>query len=136
MALEELAVRKACENITAQQLADLSRAARRFTECVKHDDLLASAQADVDFHEVISSATGNRRLIQILGNLREQIYRYRLENLKDRRAYPALIRQHAEILSALEARDEERAANAIREHIEDQRRSILKTMKNSGEKQR
>ena len=128
MALEELAVRKACVNITDTQLTELARASRRFAECVKHDDLTASAQADVDFHEIISSATGNRRLIHILDNLREQIYRYRLENLKDKGAYPALIRQHAEILSALEARDEERAAKAIRSHIEEQRRSILETM--------
>ena len=80
-ALEDLAVRRASENMSEEQLNELKKASARFEECVRKDDLRASAQADEEFHEIISEATGNRRLLQILNNLRGQIYRYRLENL-------------------------------------------------------
>ena len=34
------------------------------------------------FHDVIYLATDNQKLIQLLNNLREQMYRYRVEYLK------------------------------------------------------
>ena len=127
-ALEDLAVRRASENMSEEQLNELKKASARFEECVRKDDLRASAQADEEFHESISEATGNRRLLQILNNLRGQIYRYRLENLKDRSSYPDLIMQHARIIEALEEHDPEKASQALRMHIEKQRESIIETL--------
>ena len=89
---------------------------------------MASAQADVDFHEIICEATGNRRLIQILNNIREQIYRYRLENLKDKNSHHNLVEEHQIICQALKERSEEKAKLAIRHHIEQQRQSIIETL--------
>ncbi len=124
-ALEELAMRKACENMTAEDHKKLREAADNFRRCVQGNDLSASAQADVNFHEVISNATGNQRLIALLSNLREQMYRYRLENLKDKETYPELMRQHEQICKALEAHDADRAISVLEEHIEGQRNSIM-----------
>ena len=92
--------------------------------------LMESAQADVDFHEIISDATGNRRLIQILNNIRSQVYRYRLENLKNKTSHPDLIREHTLLIDALARRDEESAVQVIRTHIENQRTSIIQNLQN------
>lgn len=127
-ALEDLAVRKACQNMTKEQLEELKAAAERFENCLKGEDLLACAQADVEFHEMICRATKNRRLIQILNNIREQIYRYRLENLKDKGSHENLVEEHAAICRALEQRSEERAGEAIRVHIEHQKGSFLASL--------
>lgn len=127
-ALEELAVKKACQNMTKEQLSQLRQAAKKFAECLKREDLMASAQADVDFHEIICEATGNRRLIQILNNIREQIYRYRLENLKDKSSHANLVEEHRIICQALEERSQEKARAAIRVHIEQQRQSIIESL--------
>ena len=129
-ALEELALRKACRNMTDAQLSLLWKAAEEFEECIRREDLIASAQADVRFHQIISEATGNRRLLQMLNNMRGQMYRYRLENLKDKNSYPKLLRQHRLICEALEERSEEKAIDAIRMHIEDQKETILGNLKN------
>ena len=133
-ALEELAVRKACRNMTAQQLAALREAASRFEQEIAAGDLMESAQADVDFHEMISDATGNRRLIQILNNIRSQVYRYRLENLKNKASHPDLIREHTRLIEALERHDEEEAARFIRVHIENQRMAIMENLQLPDEK--
>ena len=126
-ALEELAVKKACQNMNEEQLEKLKQAAKRFSDCLE-EDLLASAQADVDFHEIICEATKNKRLVQILNNIREQIYRYRLENLKDRSTHANLVEEHAAICCALEERSEEKASEAVRIHIEHQKRSIIESL--------
>ena len=39
-------------------------------------------KADVAFHDIIYKATDNKRLNQIINNVREQMYRYRVEYLK------------------------------------------------------
>ncbi len=124
-ALEELAVKDACEHITDEQLQDLKKAANEFKRSLEGTDLVACAEADIHFHEIIYAATNNKRLVQMLNNLREQMYRYRMENLKDKRTYRTLVEEHDAIRRALKKHDEEKAGAAINVHIENQRRSIL-----------
>ncbi len=127
-ALEELAVRKACRNMTQEQMETLKEAEEKFALCLKESDLIACAQADEEFHALISNATGNFRLVQILNNLREQIYRYRLENLKNKKSHSRLAKEHAAIRKALCERNEEKAQEAVRLHIEHQKESIIESL--------
>lgn len=127
-ALEDLAVRKACQNMSQEQLEELKMAAKKFEDSLKEEDLIACAQADVAFHELISQSTNNQRLIQILNNIREQIYRYRLENLKDKSSHANLVEEHAEICQALEERSEKKVREALRVHIEHQKESIIESL--------
>lgn len=127
-ALEELAVKDACENITEEQLEKLEQANEAFRKALEGDDLIACGKADMEFHEIIYDATNNRRLIQILNNLREQMYRYRMEYLKDRDMYPVLLEEHKAIREALDCHDREKAGAAIRVHIENQKESIINSL--------
>ncbi|HIS33102.1 MAG TPA: GntR family transcriptional regulator [Candidatus Limivivens intestinipullorum] len=135
-ALEELAVKDACLHITDEEIKKLRKASEEFQKTLKTNDLVASAQADMEFHEVIYNAADNRRLVQILNNLREQMYRYRMEYLKDERTHQVLSREHEAIRKALEAHDVEKAAAAMNIHIENQKNSILESLEeNPGRKQ-
>lgn len=125
MALEELAVKLACRMLTPEQLDEIGALAEAFEQTLYGEDVGACAQADMRFHEAIYEATGNGRLVQILNNLREQMYRYRMEYLKDRDAHRQLVQEHAEILEALADRDVERALEASGRHIERQREHII-----------
>jgi len=129
-ALEELAVKIACEKITEEELERLGQVAKKFRKVMHGDDLMRITEADVEFHEIIYEATGNARLIQILSNLREQMYRYRVEYLKDYNSHGILAEEHDEIVNALCARDKERACRAIVAHIENQQSSIIKSIRN------
>ncbi len=94
-ALEELAVKDACDHITDAQLSELKKASNEFKKALlEGKDLVTCADADMHFHDVILSATNNRRLIQMLNNLSEQMYRYRMEYLKDERTHKTLIEEH------------------------------------------
>ena len=127
--LEELAVKDACDHITDAQLSELKKASNEFKKALlEGKDLVTCADADMHFHDVILSATNNRRLIQMLNNLSEQMYRYRMEYLKDERTHKTLIEEHDAIRRALKKHDKVKAGAAIRVHIDNQKRSILESL--------
>ena len=92
------------------------------------NDAPALAQADVAFHDVIYQATNNERLIQLLNNLREQMYRYRIEYLKDVKSRRSLVEEHDALYERMKNRDLAGAQKMIREHIERQQESIMQTV--------
>lgn len=128
LGLEELAVRFACERITDEELGELERALQRFEKVMNQADLSALAEADVRFHEIIYQATHNQRLVQIINNIREQMYRYRIEYLKDVESRKQLVEEHYAIWEALKNRDRECAVRHICGHIVNQQEAIRKSL--------
>ena len=122
--LEDLAIRKACLLIKEEDLASLEKAELRFRDAVKNGELTAIAEADIAFHDVIYTAAGNRRLLAILSNLREQMYRFRLEYLKQVDIAAALVGEHAAIAAAVRERNAEKASKLLCAHIDNQRMAI------------
>ena len=127
-ALEELAVKNACDCATEEQLKALKQAANDFKRCAEGDDLLGCVGADMQFHEIIYSATNNKRLQQMLLNLREQMYRYRMEYMKDKRMYKLLIDEHDAIRKAVKKKDKEKAGQVMRTHIINQQEAIERNL--------
>ena len=87
------------------------------------------AETDEAFHDVIYLGTGNDKLVQILNNLREQMYRYRLEYIKDEDKRQILVVEHEHILAAIKTRNIAEAKNAAREHIDNQEITVSKNIK-------
>ena len=131
--LEDLAVRLACERIRPEQVDQMKEALKNFEAALKGTDVTVIARADVDFHDVIFYSTGNARLVQILNNLREQMYRYRLEYLKDFSSHERLLQEHKELLAAIEGHDQENAARIIRTHIYNQEISVIRHIRQNQE---
>ena len=132
-ALEELAVEIACEKMTAQQIEELKAAAKEFEVTLKSKDVTKYAEADVKFHDVIYMATDNQRLIQLLNNLREQMYRFRVEYLKKDESHVKLLEEHDQIIENIEKRNKEEAAKIVCRHIENQVESVLHTIRSKKE---
>lgn len=127
--LESLAIDLACKNITNDIIVELEANLVRFNAAIKKNDITEIATTDVEFHETIYKSTGNKRLIQILNNLREQMYRYRLEYIKDKQTRDNLVIEHKCIIDALKERDKEKGRKAILNHIEKQQTTILENIK-------
>ena len=120
-ALGELAVQLCCDKITGKEIEELHRAADDFRRILKtSDDVTEIAEADVRFHDIIYLATGNQKLIQILNNLREQMYRYRVECIKRKESHPILIAEHEEIIRRIENKEKKEAADIVCRHIDNQ----------------
>ena len=124
-ALEELSVQLACEKITEEEIEELKRVAERFKDTLNDQDVTKIAEADVAFHDVIYTATDNQKLILLLNNLREQMYRYRVEYLKKEEAYPQLIAEHEELIDNISKRNKEEATRIMCEHIDNQVATVI-----------
>lgn len=131
-ALDELAVRIACEKITDEQMKRLTDAKDLFEMSTRSGDVKMIAEADVSFHDVIYEATGNPKLETLLNNLREQVYRYRVEYIKDPQNYPVLIREHEAILLALKERNVKKAERAMHEHVANQAVAVKNVIQQQG----
>ena len=129
-ALEELAVQLACDRMDEEGLVRLKAAAEKFREVLDSDDITQIAQADVLFHDVIYTATDNKRLIQLLNNLREQMYRYRVEYLKNNEVYEQLLEEHEFLIQAVIKHDKAQAKDIICRHIDNQEKAIAEFIRN------
>ena len=127
--LEMFAVEVACDRITEEQLVQLKEAAKAFEASKGSMDLIRIAETDMNFHEIIYEATQNERLVQMLNNLRENMYRYRIEYLKDPNYYDSLVKEHQQILDAIEAKNKELAGICMRDHIDNQQLAVISKLK-------
>ena len=132
-ALEDLAVRLACEKITKEELKELKKAGDDFKKVLKSQDITEVAEADVRFHDVIYMATDNPKLIQLLNNFREQMYRFRVEYLKKAEVRPQLLAEHDEIIRYITEGNKEEASRVVTRHIENQAltvQDVIRTKQN------
>ena len=119
--------------MTDEEFKELQRAQEAFKSAVEHGSAMEIAETDEAYHDIIYNSTGNMRLVQILNNLREQMYRYRLEYIKDEDKRQILLVEHNKIYKALCSRHVEEAKQAMREHIDNQEITVLKNIKEQGE---
>ena len=115
----------ACEKITAEEIEEMKKAAEEFRMILKNKDITEIAEADVRFHDIIYMATDNQKLILLLNNLREQMYRYRVEYLKREEAHPQLIAEHAAIIEYISKGEKKAATDVMCKHIDNQVTTVI-----------
>lgn len=126
--LEGLTIELACKRMTEDELNKLKESGEEFAKAIKEEDLTEIAKRDVAFHDIIYNSSRNQRLIQILNNLREQMYRYRLEYIKDANKRGTLVEEHKSIIESIEAKDATMAKKAIKKHIANQEKTIIENL--------
>ena len=108
------------------QLAELKKACENFELETRRGNANQVAQADVELHDIILKASGNERLMQMISKLSQQMYRYRLEYVKDEANYKRLIAEHRVIYEAIRNRDRQTGAEAIKNHIDNQEKAVIR----------
>ena len=128
-ALDVLCAELACERISDKEKIDLRQACGAFERATKSGSATEIAAKDVALHDIIVKSTGNDRLIALVNNLSEQMYRYRFEYIKDESRHDQLVREHKAIYDAIMAGDKEAASKAAAIHIDNQEKSILRMIR-------
>lgn len=123
-ALEELAVKLASGKISEEQIKRLDQVKAEFEGLTKEGNVKKLAECDVAFHDVIYEAADNPKLLVLINNLREQLYRYRVEYLKNPDAYAGLIREHDQIVEGLRHHDAKEATAVMHQHLENQATAV------------
>jgi len=128
-AMDALCAELACERITEEELARLKDACANFEKVTKTKDVKEIAKADVQLHDIILQATGNARLVQLVNNLSEQMYRYRFEYIKDFSQHERIVEEHRIIYESLVSRDKSKASEAAKVHIDNQKKAIIRQIR-------
>ena len=115
--LEVPATRRACGLLGAGELRALGRELEAMRALAPRGDEGAFMARDERFHEIVLAASGNRRLVEIVRQLRGLV-RFRGASTVGRsHDLAAIVAEHESIDAALRARDAEAAGSAMREHL-------------------
>ncbi len=124
-ALDKLATELASKRIRQDNIRQLESIHKQYIASLRKENLQGAIKKDVEFHEVIYQASGNKKLVSVAGNLREQIYRFRVIYMKDFSNAEDVLREHQQILQAMSEGAAEKAGQLAEEHIIHQQHSII-----------
>jgi DNA-binding GntR family transcriptional regulator len=116
--LEVLVARLAARNFKAEHRTRLQDILKRMSDALAADDQKRIAAESVRFHRALAEIAGNRRLARLVNAVGEEIQRFRSLNIQQSARTVSAVREHRKILTTLAARDEDRAAQLMAEHIE------------------
>ena len=102
---------------TAEQLEPLRPVAAEIVAAARTGDLIAYVEADRRFHLALLSFTGNRHLVDTVGDLRKRSRLYGLNQLAEVGRLVASAEEHEQLLNLMIARDLPRVEQAITLHL-------------------
>ncbi len=129
-ALDELAAEKACKNMNDEIIEKLSAAIDEFKRAARSDDIKVIVEADEAFHHIIYEAADNPRLLSIVDNLKEQMYRFRFEYIRGEESYDTLISEHLSIIEGLKKKDVDFVKKMMHTHLQNQIEAVRQIIKN------
>ena len=127
--LEGLVVRLAIENMDEKTLEKLRKSLEKVSDLPeKNRDLINYTRSEVDFHSILLSASNNQMLKNMMEivNAHLQIIRLRTVVIPERAQ--RTVKEHQQILKAIEKRDAVSAEQLMREHIRSVREVALKNI--------
>ena len=123
--LESLAVKKSIGKISIEQLEKVGESFKKFIDKpVNAESCIQYLALDKKFHDLLSQNCGNKKLIELLANLQEQIHWLRNISLK-RITFAGSVKEHLAIIEALKKNDEKLIIKALLQHLERAKESSL-----------
>ena len=130
MRLDGLASRLCAELIDKEKISELREVVELSEFYISKNNPEKIKQLDTEFHHIIYEATGNRMLAKILGDLHKKIKVYRKASLSVSARPEKSVKEHREILEAIERGDGDEAERLTSLHIENAMRNILLSFEN------
>ncbi len=115
-ALESMAARLITENAKDEDIASLRKMFSTFEGGQVRAHLDEYSDVNIEFHQTIISMSGNQVLIQLAENLFTHMRMIRRKTIVEKNRADKSIRDHMNIIEALEARDTARAEVLVRDH--------------------
>ena len=123
--LESLAVKKSIGKISINKLEEVGDGFKKFiNKPTNTENCIQYLALDKKFHDLLSQNCGNKKLIELLVNLQEQIHWLRNISLK-RITFASSIKEHLAIIEALKKNDEELIIKVLLQHLERAKKSSL-----------
>jgi DNA-binding GntR family transcriptional regulator len=104
-------------NVTDAKVANLRAMAERFEQLVQNGTLLQQYEVNLQFHEALYDMCGNRELVALIQDMRGRTIAAPATQWMTRARIEKSVREHFDIVAALQARDTKRLQKIIREHV-------------------
>lgn len=117
-ALERLAVERAVERITPEELTALEEEWELMEFYAKKKDSQKVLELNSSFHNIIYASTRSRFLAQVLRSYKTYIDKTRKSVFYDDTYLEAILVEHRGILDAIKEKNMEKAVNAVSSHLE------------------
>jgi len=115
-ALESMAARLITTNATIEEIATLRKMFATFENGQARAHLDEYSEVNIEFHQTIIRMSRNHVLIDLAENLFTHMRMIRRKTIGEQDRVDRSIRDHMNIIEALEARDTERAEDLVRNH--------------------
>src|SRR3954470_1781064 len=115
-ALEGMAARLITQNASTEEIASLRRLFATFENGEARAHLDEYSEANIEFHQTIIRMSKNRVLTELAENLFTHMRMIRRKTIGEQDRVERSIRDHINIIEALEARDTDRAEDLVRNH--------------------
>lgn len=123
--LESLAVKKSIGKISIEELEKVGESFKKFiNKTVDKENCIQYLALDKKFHDLLSQNCRNKKLIELLANLQEQIHWLRNISLR-RISFAESAKEHLTTIEALRKNDEKLIIKSLLLHLERAKRSSL-----------
>ena len=128
-ALESLATSLAAMRIEPEELDRLRALLTEIEGHIERRDIDKIVATDIEFHGLLYRVSRNERLVTIIGNLKEQLARFRTLSMSYPGRLHETLEEHRAMVEAIAAGDEEAARDAAERHMEQAEETLLKAMR-------
>lgn len=125
--LEAMSCRMACERATDQEIAEIRALTYEMMASHARHDLPTYFRTNREIHERISLAAHNGLLKQLYDAQNARIQNLRFVSNENRQKWDLAMREHIEMAEALDARDADRLAAIMRQHLQRKCEAALKS---------
>lgn len=126
--LESYAARLAAENYNEEELLPLEEKIREFQKCLDKGQLDELPRINTEFHSLFYALSRSPKLIKMINDLRDQIFRFRKILLKKDKWAEVSNDDHRKILEAIRERDVNRVERVVKQHIARGQRIVLNAL--------
>jgi len=126
--LESYAARLATIKHRVEELNPLEKKISEYQFCMDNRQLQALPEINTAFHDLLYALSRSPRLIRMINDLKDQIYRFRRILLNVEEMARVSNEDHCRMLKAMKKRDAERVEKLVREHIMRGQRIVLKEL--------
>lgn len=132
--LESYAARLAATKHKKEELEPLEEKIEEFQYHLNRGEIEALPQINTEFHALLYAMSRSPRLIKMINDLKDQIYRFRRIILKIEMMAKTSNDDHRQMLSAMKKRDADRVEMLVKQHILRGQKIVLKELENRVQK--
>jgi DNA-binding GntR family transcriptional regulator len=129
MEIEQIAIQKAMDNITVDELKELDDNLEQTKIFIKSGEHFKITELDIAFHTIIYKAARSKSLFQICKNLSDLTIKYRHGLNLVPNLWNELLQQHIKIYQVLLTKDKSKTTQIIEQHAAYEKSQLMEVMK-------